>query len=139
MRWKGRERSDNVEDRRGVPVAGVVGGGGIVVVIIAIIATLLGADPRPFLDAMANAGPQQEQVARQGAPGADDEAREFIEVVLKDTENVWTELIHERVQGGQDYRPPRLIIFSDAIQYRLRTSQCRDGTVLLSRRPNRLY
>ncbi len=31
MRWKGRERSENVEDRRGVPSAGLVGGGGVLV------------------------------------------------------------------------------------------------------------
>jgi predicted metalloprotease len=114
MRWKGRERSENVEDRRGVPVAGVVGGGSIVVIIIAIIAMLLGADPRPLLNAVGQPGVQQGQVGQQ-APGEDDEAREFIEVVLKDTENVWTKLLREQVQGGEAYRPPRLVIFSDQI------------------------
>jgi predicted metalloprotease len=114
MRWKGRERSDNVEDRRGAPVAGIVGGGGLIVVIIAIIAAIMGADPRPLLDAVAQNGQQQGQVG-QRAPGKDDESREFIEVVLKDTENVWTELLRQQVKGGQAYRPPRLVIFSDMI------------------------
>lgn len=114
MRWKGRERSKNVEDRRGAPAAKMVGGGGLIVVVIAIIAIMLGADPKPFLDAVGQPGVQQEQVQRP-VPGEDDETREFIEVVLRDTENVWNKLISEQVQNGQAYRPPRLIMFSGAI------------------------
>ncbi len=113
MRWKGRERSENVEDRRGVPTAGLVGGGGLLILIIAVIAMLFGVDPKPLLDAVGNAGPQQQ--GQQQAPGEDDETREFIEVVLKDTESVWTGLIRDQIQGGQAYRPPRLVIFSGAI------------------------
>lgn len=114
MRWKGRERSENVEDRRGVPTAGLVGGGGLLVLVIAVIAMLFGADPRPLLDAVGQVDPGQQQGQRQ-APGEDDETREFIEVVLKDTENVWNSLIRDQVRGGQAYKPPRLVIFSDAI------------------------
>ena len=111
MRWKGRERSQNVEDRRGVPVKGLVGGGGLILVVIAILTMLFGGDPKPFLDAAAKPG-QLQGLAGQQAPGEDDEVREFIEVVLKDTENVWTTLLGEQVKGGQSYRPPALVIFS---------------------------
>ena len=48
MRWKEGRRSDNVEDRRGVPT-GVAIGGGIGTLIILLIATFLGADPRQVL------------------------------------------------------------------------------------------
>lgn len=109
MRWKGRERSTNVEDRRGAPVAGIVGGGGLVL-IIAIIAMIFGADPRPLMDAIGQPGAQQGQAGQ--VPPADDETREFIEVVLKDTENVWTKLIGQQVRGGQSYQPPPLVIFN---------------------------
>ncbi len=68
--------------------------------IIAIIAIFLGADPQPLLDAVGQPGPQQGQVGQQ-APDEDDETREFIEVVLKDTENVWTELIGRRFKAGK--------------------------------------
>jgi predicted metalloprotease len=111
MRWQGRERSKNVEDRRGVRPAAAVGGGGLLVLIVAIVAILLGADPRPFLGAVGEQQ-QQAQVRQEGdAAGVDDQAREFIEVVLRDTETVWSQLFAEQVQGAA-YRPPTLIIFS---------------------------
>lgn len=115
MRWRGRERSENVEDRRGVrPVGKALGGGGLGVLLITVVAMFLGADPRAFLGLV---GEQQPQPAQQGqqAPGVDDDTKEFIEVVLKDTENVWTQLFREQIQGG-GYQPPRLIIFSDSVQ-----------------------
>ena len=111
MRWQGRERSQNVEDRRGMrPATLAAGGGGILVLLFALAAIFLGADPRA---AMQMAGRQQgaQQRMQQQAPPPDDKSREFIEVVLKDTENVWHKLFREQVEGG-DYVPPQLIIYS---------------------------
>ncbi len=112
MRWEGRERSENVEDRRGKRPAGLVmGGGGLLALVITVVAVLMGADPRALVGVIG----QQQQAAQQGlqeAPAPDDKAREFIEVVLKDTENIWTKLFDEQVQGG-GYIPPRLIIYSE--------------------------
>ena len=44
MRWRGRERSDNVEDRRGISPKAAIGGGGLGVMLIAVIAMFMGAD-----------------------------------------------------------------------------------------------
>ena len=114
MRWKGREESQNVEDRRGSRAVPLIGGGGCLVFIIAIIAIYMGVDPKPLLDAVNEGAPQQGQVG-QVEPGKDDEASKFIGVVLRDTETVWQKLFREQVRGGGSYRPPRLVIFSDAI------------------------
>ena len=47
MRWQGRERSQNVEDRRGMRPAGLaIGGGGVIALLIAVVAMFLGADPQ---------------------------------------------------------------------------------------------
>ena len=47
MHWQGRERSTNVEDRRGLSTGAVVGGGGGLIVVL--LALVLGVDPRQFL------------------------------------------------------------------------------------------
>ncbi len=111
MRWKGREQSKNVEDRRGVPVAPVVGGGGFLVLIVVVLTILFGGDPTPLLDTVNQGAPNQGQVGTV-EPGQDDEAREFISVVLKDTENVWNQLFQTHVAGRSGYRAPKLVIFS---------------------------
>jgi predicted metalloprotease len=111
MRWEGRERSENVEDRRGRrPSASALGGGGMIVLLFAAVAWFLGADPRAVIGIIGQQQALQQQGVQQ-APAPDDKAREFIEVVLKDTENVWTKLFAEQVQGGA-YTPPRLIIYA---------------------------
>ena len=114
MRWRGRERSSNVEDRRGIPAGGLaLGGGGIGVLLIAAIAMFLGADPDQVKQIVG-----QQQAApggQQQAQPQDDDAREFIEVVLHDTEAVWDQLFRQHVQGG-DYREPKLVIFSGSVQ-----------------------
>jgi predicted metalloprotease len=112
MRWKGREQSENVEDRRGARVARVAGGGGLLVLVVIVIALLTGNDPRALLDTV---GQPQAPAGQSGQveAGQDDETRQFIAVVLKDTENVWSQLFREQVRGGGAYRPPTLTIFSD--------------------------
>lgn len=108
MRWKGRARSRNVEDRRGQRAA-VVGGGGLGILVLLVIATFMGADPQALLDGV-NLEPQ----AQVGQPAQDDATREFIEVVLHDTEVVWERLFAQHV--GSPYEKPKLVIFSDSVQ-----------------------
>lgn len=115
MRWKGRERSENVEDRRGMsPRMAMGGGGSILAILVVLLLKWMGA-PAP-LQQMAGQVVQQQAQQRQAEPGpgagVDDDYREFIQVVLRDTENVWDRLFDEQVQGGS-YTPPKLIIFSD--------------------------
>ena len=113
MRWKGRSRSENVEDRRGQRAV-MVGGGGIGIMIIAAIAMFLGADPQPLLDAAAKQRQQQQLQVPAGQAAPDDDIREFISVVLHDTETVWERLFATHV--NQPYRAPKLILFSDSVR-----------------------
>jgi predicted metalloprotease len=92
----------------------MLGGGGIGALLIAVIAIFLGADPQALVGLVEQPGAQQQQAGQQG-PGVDDDAREFIEVVLRDTETVWSRLFSEQVQGG-GYQPPRLIIFTGSVR-----------------------
>ncbi|MEZ6094077.1 MAG: neutral zinc metallopeptidase [Pirellulaceae bacterium] len=111
MKWEGRERSSNVEDRRGVSPGMAAGGGGLGLIILAILYMVFGGkNPQQFLDQIQD---QQPAAARQQAPPEDDEMNEFISVVLKDTENVWTKLFKQ--EGIGDYSEPRLVRFSDSV------------------------
>jgi uncharacterized protein len=110
MRWIGRRQSDNVEDRRGLTPKRVVGGG-IGTLVILLIVWLLGGNPLEFLQNM----PQTEQGSVSEAPpgGEDDSLAQFVGVVLGDTEDVWSELFRK---AGNDYRPPKLVLYTDMVQ-----------------------
>lgn len=116
MRWKGREQSQNVEDRRGMGPGTAVAGGGIGVLVVALIAMFMGADQNT-LQRILGQGQNRPAVVQNGAGAGDgiqDEAREFISVTLRDTEKVWEDLFQRFVQG--DYRAPKLIIFEDQVR-----------------------
>lgn len=85
----------------------MVAGGGIGVVLIAIIALLLGRNPQQLVQEMQQ---QQQQAAQGDQEGGeeDDEQSQFVRVVLRDTEVVWTELFR---QVGKEYEPTKLILF----------------------------
>ena len=117
MRWKGREQSENVEDRRGLSPGVAIGGGGLGLLIVLGIALFLG-DPKLVQQILQQQQQQQQQAPDQPAPGqppADNGVGEFIKVVLHDTETVWTELFRTQVQGGV-YRPPKLVMFSGQVE-----------------------
>ncbi|NNJ24092.1 KPN_02809 family neutral zinc metallopeptidase [Alienimonas chondri] len=111
MQWRGRRESSNVEDRRGVPAKGLaLGGGGIGTLLIIGLFWLLGGDIGQVAQMQQQAG---------GPPAAnrpaseDDEAKDFLEVVLADTEDVW------RAQFEQHYPRPyqdtTLVMFTGAV------------------------
>lgn len=118
MRWRGREKSSNVEDRRfsgGGGKAVASAGGGLLFVVIAIIYVLMGGNPQNLV------GPQQQR--QQAAAGLQVDAEseltpeemergEFASVVLKDTEDVWTMLF---AKENATYRPPKMVLFSGSV------------------------
>jgi predicted metalloprotease len=114
MRWENGRRSDNIEDRRGLRVSGKgLAGGGIGVIILALVAMVFGVDPAVVLNQAGNlAPPQAEQRAAPFSP-EEEKLKDFMSVVLADTEDVWGTLF----QGsGQQYQKPTLVLFSGAVQ-----------------------
>ncbi len=114
MRWQEGRRSDNVEDRRGVPT-GLAIGGGIGTLIIVLIATFLGADPRQVVNLIQN---NQQAAPKQGGapvPGnaAEEERKEFVATVLADTEDVWDDIFQSM---NKQYSKPKLVLFRDRVQ-----------------------
>lgn len=112
MRWRGRQQSGNVEDRRGMSGGGVVAGGGVVGLIVYLIYSFLGGDPSQMPDVLTpTGGAQTELTAEEKA--ADDERAEFVAVVLQDTEDVWNKIYAE---NGDDYPEPTLVLYRGAVQ-----------------------
>ncbi|MEQ8857056.1 MAG: neutral zinc metallopeptidase [Pseudomonadales bacterium] len=122
MRWRRLRRSDNVDDRRGQTRRGArlplrIGGkGGGLATIVIVVAVLVFGGPE-MLTTLLGAGTSPPAGAPgPGAPGPgapiDDEAGDFVAAVLGSTEDAWSEIFSA---GGRRYAPPRLTLFSDAV------------------------
>ena len=116
MRWRGERQSDNVEDRRGMSVSrGVKVGGlsGLGLVAVVVISMFFGVDPTVLLQSVTEqqtssvSGPQSSQ------PAKNDDMRQFVAVVLGETEDVWHEAFRK---SGNTYEPPKLVLFSGAVE-----------------------
>ncbi len=131
MLWRGRRQSGNIEDLRGrpggfprigMPRGGPLGGGpfggrmgprsrfggSLGLLVIAALVLIFGGN---LLD-QPNQSAIDDRTAvgnSEGRSGASDEQRDFIAVVLADTEDVWNDLFG---QFSRDYPEPKLVLFS---------------------------
>ena len=110
MRWKGRETSSNIEDRRGARGAGGMGGragiGGLGLVAVLLLGMFFGVDVTPFLT---GGGGIPTASAPSGPNTIDDTAEEFVGVVLADNEKVWSKAFAD---SRIPYRDPKLVLYS---------------------------
>ena len=85
-------------------------GGGIGGIVVIVLILLLGGDPTQLLDQ----GTQM--MTPEGGPSVSspeqEELKQFVSVVLKDTEDVWHTVLRER---GQEYVEPRLVLFTGMV------------------------
>ena len=116
MRWQMGRRSDNIEDQRGMPVGrGAVVGGGIGTIVLVLLALYFGVDPSVVLqgadpgDSRSVSSVQQQQ----RAPAGDEPLKDFVSVILADTEDTWGELFKRM---GRQYERPHLVLFSGAVR-----------------------
>jgi predicted metalloprotease len=131
MRWRTGRRSDHVEDRRGAggfsdsPFGGrqptgvgrrVTVGGGLGGLVIVVVLMLMGVDPSLLLTDSGQAPPVQAPRSAAGGPdysapgsAAEEELKDFVSVVLADTEDTWSAVFKE---SGKRYVEPTLVLFS---------------------------
>lgn len=128
MKWKGRNRSSNVEDRRGS--SGPMRGGGgfsplaigmlvrflfsktglIVAGIFILVMWMTGTNPLSLLQQFdGGGGPAPTELTNYKGSSEEEEMAEFSAVVLNDTELVWNQLL-------EDYREPTLVLFKGSVQ-----------------------
>ena len=141
MKWQGRERSSNIEDRRSrggtpgggfggglgggfppiggrrIPTGRAAGGGMGIVAVIVIFGVLwmLGVNP---IDVLTNGGagtssPGTSQWAPPASNASEDQLAEFVGVVVKDTEDLWGEVFR---QNNASYTPPKVVLFTGRTQ-----------------------
>ena len=102
MKWRGRRQSSNVEDQRGSGGGGGGFGG---------IRFPMGTGRLSGLQGPPTGGPVTQQAPRK--PGADP-LRDFVAVVLADTEDAWHGLF--KTNFNQAYREPKLVLFSGGVR-----------------------
>lgn len=121
MRLEDERESSNIEDRRGDYGGGGGGfgrpigiaGGGLGTIVLVLVALYFGVDPSVILSGGGQAPTQQES---SGPPPQDAESngqRRFVAQVLATTEDAWSDIFR---RGGQEYRPPNLVLFNGGTQ-----------------------
>jgi hypothetical protein len=109
MKWQGRQGSGNIEDRRGMSGGKMALGGGLGTIVVVLIVLLLGGDPSQFLGGT-ESGTATEQVV---ASPEEDQMAQFVSVVLRDTEVVWTKIFEE---SNSTYVNPKLVLFRGQVE-----------------------
>lgn len=116
MKYKGRDKSSNVEDRRGSGPKKVMGGISGVGIIILIVYTLLGGNPGDLMGSGAlnegSEGPNTQTSQDYKESEEEKELRELVSVVLKDTEVIWTRQFEKL---GYEYKKPTIVIYKGSV------------------------
>ena len=112
MRLDGRRQSNNVDDRRGGRGMKLAGGGIGGIIVAALLVWISGGNP---LSVLSGAAPELlGGGATEYVSSEEEEAYAvFAKQILAGTEDVWTE---EFRRHGLTYQPPRMVLFSGAVQ-----------------------
>jgi uncharacterized protein len=113
MRWESGRRSSNVQDRRGMGGAGMIGGGGIgMLLLVLIISFVSGRSPLELLQQVEQTAPAGTP-GEAGAPPADDRQAQMVSAVLADTEDTWRRIFRD---NGATYEDPQLVLFDGQVR-----------------------
>ena len=124
MRWQMGRRSENIEDRRGIS-PGVAVGGGLGTIVLVVVALFLGIDPSVVLQGTSDPQVAPPAAQRTGPPpDADKQLKDFVAVVLGDTEETWREIFRRM---KREYRDPTLVLFTGVVRSACGTAQTAAG------------
>ncbi|MCR5038118.1 MAG: neutral zinc metallopeptidase [Bacteroidales bacterium] len=112
MKLEGRRESTNVEDRRGKKTVAAAGGIGLGGIIIYLIISLMGGDASAVMEQMQQGNTTEYVDDGTDYSQVDAELMTFCKRILAGTEDVWTK---EFKKMGRTYQPPKMVIFSDAV------------------------
>ena len=101
-----------MEDRRGKKTVAAAGGLGIGGIIIALIIMLMGGDPSQLTEQLQQGNTTEYVDEDTDYSQVDVELMTFCKRILAGTEDVWDK---EFKKLGRTYQPPKMVIFSDAV------------------------
>lgn len=113
MKWRGRQGSSNIEDRRrggNAKRIGAVGGLGTIIIIVVVM--LLGGDPDELLQGLEQSSGTPATGQTYTPTAEEDAMAEFVSVVLKETEDVWKMVFRDQLNA--QYREPNLVLFTES-------------------------
>ncbi|MCG2419712.1 neutral zinc metallopeptidase [Aequorivita sp. F47161] len=116
MKWKGRRKSGNLEDRRGMSGKGkLVAGGGIVALIVIALQFFGGETGQQLAPLVEQIGNSQsiQQTEQRELTAQEKEMGDFMATVLADTEDVWNQIFTQNNLGN--YKEPTMVLFTDAV------------------------
>src|SRR5690606_2230467 len=117
MKWEGRRKSGNLEDRRGMSSKGKLAAGGGLVAVVVILLQLFGGETgqqlAPIIEQVnqsqsVSSGEQRELTAEEKDMG------DFMDDILVYTEDTWNQIFRENNLGN--YKEPTLVLFTDAVR-----------------------
>ena len=150
MKWKGRQRSSNIQDRRSaggrsggfgrmsglgrsggrgipIPTGGRGGGMGLIgiLVVVGIFLFINGINPLDMINGTSS-GPTTSSSSSwtPSTNASEDELAEFVGVVVKDTEDLWNEVFS---QNGSTYAEPQVVLFTGQTQSGCGVADARSG------------
>lgn len=116
MKWKGRRKSSNLDDRRGMSGKGKLVAGGGVVALIVIALQFFGGETgqqlAPLVEQIGNSQSIQQTEQRE-LTAQEKEMGDFMATVLADTEDVWNQIFAQNNLGN--YKEPTMVLFTDAV------------------------
>ncbi|MGO3181572.1 MAG: KPN_02809 family neutral zinc metallopeptidase [Aequorivita sp.] len=116
MKWQGRRKSGNLEDRRGMSSKGKLAAGGGVVALIVIALQFFGGETgqqlAPIVEQIGNSRTVQ-QTEQRDLTAEEQKMGDFMATVLASTEDVWSQIFSENNLG--QYQDPTMVLFTDAV------------------------
>ena len=116
MKWQGRRKSDNLDDRRGMSSKGkVVAGGGLIAVVVILLQLFGGETGQQLAPIIEQVGGSQstQQVEQRELSSEEQKTGDFMATILADNEDIWSEIFRENNLGS--YRKPTMVLFTDAV------------------------
>lgn len=116
MKWKGRRKSGNVDDRRGMGSKGkLVAGGGVIAIVVLLLQFFggeTGQQIAPIIEQIGNSQTTQQVVERE-LTAEEKETGDYVATILADTEDIWSDIFRENNLGT--YKKPTVVLFTSAV------------------------